>query len=164
MKIIRSLFLIPFSLALLQPLQAAPVQVHFAQSAPTVDPYDHLGSAHNKVYRTPGQTWNDVQLIQRFAVTYDAMQTPAEVKFYFGAPEQPATLDATVAHEAGPVGEDLSPLAIGHFNILTRPGHTDRMFRGLIDQIRVDGSRFDRSSVLTLEQIRNIQQRKAERP
>ena len=26
--------------------------------------------------------------------------------------------------------------AVGHFNSLTRPGHTDRMFRGLIDQIR----------------------------
>ena len=28
------------------------------------DPYDHLLSAHNKIYRTPGQTWNDMQLIQ----------------------------------------------------------------------------------------------------
>jgi hypothetical protein len=38
------------------------------------------------------------------------------------------------------------------------------MFRGLIDEIRVYGSRFDRSGVLTLEQIRNIQQEKADRP
>ncbi|MCX8157306.1 MAG: DUF5060 domain-containing protein [Verrucomicrobiae bacterium] len=30
------------------------------------DPYDHLLSAHNKIYRTPGQTWNDMQLIQRW--------------------------------------------------------------------------------------------------
>jgi hypothetical protein len=30
------------------------------------DPYDHLLSAHNKIYRTPGKTWNDMQLIQRW--------------------------------------------------------------------------------------------------
>jgi hypothetical protein len=30
------------------------------------DPYDHLLSAHNKIYRTSGQTWNDLQLIQRW--------------------------------------------------------------------------------------------------
>jgi len=106
---------------------------------------------------TPAANW------RFFAVTYDATQTPAEVKFYFGAPAQPATLDATVAYDTGPEGEDLGPLAVGHFNSRTRPGHTDRMFRGLIDEIRVFGSRFDGSGVLTLEQIRNIQQGKAER-
>jgi hypothetical protein len=99
-----------------------------------------------------------------FAVAYDATRTPAEVKFHFGAPDQPATLDATVPYDRGPVGEDTGPLAVGHFNIPTRPDHIDRMFRGLIDQIRVYGSRFDRSGAVTLEQIRNIQQGKAEEP
>jgi hypothetical protein len=47
---------------------------------------------------------------------YDATQTPAEVKFYFGTPDQSATLDATVAYDRGPVGEDIGPLAVGHFN------------------------------------------------
>ncbi len=28
------------------------------------DPYDHLTSAHNRIYRTPGSNWNDMQLIQ----------------------------------------------------------------------------------------------------
>ena len=30
------------------------------------DPYEHLTSAHNVIYRTPGATWNDLQLIQRW--------------------------------------------------------------------------------------------------
>lgn len=28
------------------------------------DPYDHLLSAHNRIYRTAGNPWNDIQLIQ----------------------------------------------------------------------------------------------------
>jgi hypothetical protein len=92
-----------------------------------------------------------------FAVTYDATRTPAEVKFYFGGPDQPARLDATAAYDGGPVGEDLGPLAVGHFNILTRPSHTDRMFRGLIDQICVYGSPTDASGALDLHQIRTLQ-------
>ncbi len=30
------------------------------------DPYDHVTSAHNRIYRTPGNPWNDMQLIQRW--------------------------------------------------------------------------------------------------
>jgi len=30
------------------------------------DPYNHLTSAHNKIYRTPESTWIDIQLIQRW--------------------------------------------------------------------------------------------------
>jgi hypothetical protein len=30
------------------------------------DPYDHLTSAHNRIYRTPGNPWNDMQLIQHW--------------------------------------------------------------------------------------------------
>jgi hypothetical protein len=92
-----------------------------------------------------------------FAVTYDAAKSPAEVKFYFGTPDGEAALDSTVAYDRGPVGEDLGPLAVGHFNRLTRPDATDRMFRGLIDEIRVHGSPLDGTGALTLEQIRAVQ-------
>jgi hypothetical protein len=30
------------------------------------DPYDHLTGAHNRIYRSPGNPWNDMQLIQRW--------------------------------------------------------------------------------------------------
>jgi hypothetical protein len=92
-----------------------------------------------------------------FAVTYDATESPAKVKFYFGTPDQDASLDTTVAYDRGLVGEDLGPLAIGHFNRLTRPDATDRMFRGLIDEIRVHGNPLDGTGALTLEQIRALQ-------
>jgi hypothetical protein len=92
-----------------------------------------------------------------FAVTYDATRSPAEVKFYFGTADQDASLDTTVAYDRGQLGEDPGPLAVGHFNRRTRPGHTDRMFRGLIDEIRVHGSRLDGAGALTLDQIRALQ-------
>jgi hypothetical protein len=92
-----------------------------------------------------------------FAVTYDATRSPATVKFFFGTPDRDASLDTTVAYDRGQVGEDLGPLAIGHFNRRTRPGHTDRMFRGVIDEIRVHGSRLDGTGALTLDQIRTLQ-------
>lgn len=92
-----------------------------------------------------------------FAVTYDATMSPAEVKFYFGTPERQAALDVTLAYDRGPIGEDLGPLAVGHFNRRTRPENADRMFRGLIDEIRVHGSPLDGTGALTLEQIRALQ-------
>ncbi|MHB0958894.1 MAG: DUF5060 domain-containing protein [Pirellulaceae bacterium] len=96
-----------------------------------------------------------------FAVTYDATCSPAEVKFYFGTPEQQAALDATVAYDRGPVGEFIGPLAAGHFNRLTRPEATDRMFRGMLDEIRIHGSLLDGTGALTLEQIRALHERAA---
>lgn len=30
------------------------------------DPYDHLTSVHNRIYRSPGSPWNDMQLVQRW--------------------------------------------------------------------------------------------------
>jgi len=91
-----------------------------------------------------------------FAVTYDAARAPGEVKFYFGRADRGATLDTTVAYNRGPVGDDLGPLAVGHFNSRTRADHTDRMFRGLIDDIRVHGSQLDGTGALTREQIQAV--------
>jgi hypothetical protein len=47
-------------------------------------------------------------------------------------------------------------LCIGHFNVATRAGAQNRMFRGLIDEVKVFGD------VLTLEQIREVQAGKPE--
>jgi hypothetical protein len=90
-------------------------------------------------------------------VTYDATKSPGEVKFYFGSANRDTTLDTTVAYNRGPVGHDLGPLAVGHFNSRTRAENTDRMFRGLIDEIRVHGSPFDGTGALTREQIQTVQ-------
>jgi hypothetical protein len=92
-----------------------------------------------------------------FAVTYDATRTPAEVKFHFGAPDQEARLDQVVPYDRGIVGGQPGPLSVGHFNSRTRAGNADRMFRGLIDEIRVYGSQLDGAGALTLVQIRALQ-------
>ena len=92
-----------------------------------------------------------------FAVTYDSTAATGHVKFFFGTPAQKAALDTTVDYPRGPIGQDPGPLAVGHFNRTLRAGNGDRMFRGLIDDIRVHGSPFDGTGALTLEQIQAVQ-------
>ncbi len=86
-----------------------------------------------------------------FAVTYDSALPSGQVKFYFGDTTNPATFDVEIDYDRGPVGSDISRLAIGHFNIATRNSAQDRMFRGLIDEVKVFGD------ALTLEQIQRVQ-------
>ncbi|MGC3944778.1 MAG: fibronectin type III domain-containing protein [Chryseolinea sp.] len=86
-----------------------------------------------------------------FAVTYtDA----GSVQFYFGTTSASATLDVTKSYPGrGAVGSNIAKLAIGNFNDATRNNLPafDRVFRGMIDDIRVYGS------VLTQQQIVEIQ-------
>jgi hypothetical protein len=51
-------------------------------------------------------------------------------------------------------------LTVGAFNPTTRGGKGDRVFRGLIDDIRVFGSTTDGAGALELEPIRSIQRGK----
>jgi hypothetical protein len=95
-----------------------------------------------------------------FAVSYDATADANHVRFYFGNPNSPAAPDAAITYARGPVGEMLGPLAIGHFNKTTRGGNADRMFRGMLDEIRIHGSKLDGSGALALEEIRRLQRRR----
>lgn len=70
------------------------------------------------------------------AVTYNGSQ----VQYYFGNSTTNATPDVTRTYDRGASGPNISRLAIGHFNIATRAGATDRMFRGLIDGVNIFGS------------------------
>lgn len=92
-----------------------------------------------------------------FSVTYDATATVQQVKFYFGDSAHQASLDSAIDYARGPVGRNLGPLTVGHFNPLTRPGHGDRIFRGLIDEIRIFGSTSDRTGAMSVDQIRQLQ-------
>ncbi|MBN2507720.1 MAG: hypothetical protein JXQ71_13610, partial [Verrucomicrobia bacterium] len=92
-----------------------------------------------------------------FAATYDSTIAAGQVKFYFGTPTQDAALDVAVDYACGPVGPNLGPLTVGHFNTSTRSKNGDRMFRGLVDEIRVFGNTVDGSGALTLEQIIAVQ-------
>ncbi len=86
-----------------------------------------------------------------FAVTYDSTLASGHVKFYFGSSTDLAAFDVARDYARGAVGTNISRLCIGHFNVATRSSALDRMFRGLIDEVKVFGD------ALTLEQIREIQ-------
>lgn len=92
-----------------------------------------------------------------FAVTYDATALRENVKFYFGNKNQPAQLDNAITYNRGAIGFDAGPAAIGHFNPHTRANAKDRMFRGVLDDIRVFGCKADHSGALPLEIIQDIQ-------
>jgi hypothetical protein len=61
------------------------------------------------------------------------------------------------------LGPRTGPLTIGAFSPATRTGKGDRLFRGLIDHVRVFGSSTDGAGALSLEQICDIQQGKENR-
>lgn len=86
-----------------------------------------------------------------FAVTYDSTLASGHVKFYFGSNGSPATLDVAKDYSRGAVGANISRFCVGHFNVATRSGAQDRMFRGLIDEVQV----FDKA--LSLEGVREVQ-------
>lgn len=85
-----------------------------------------------------------------FAVAYNS--ATSTIQFYFGANSIPATLDQSLAYNRGAVGATIGKLAIGHFNAESlRPSRTDRMFRGLIDQVQIFGT------ALALAEIQLVQ-------
>ena len=92
-----------------------------------------------------------------FAVTYDATAPTDHVQFYLGDARHPAESDRAVTYAQGELGPHTGPLTVGAFNPTTRAGKGDRVFRGLIDDIRVFGSSANGAGALDLDQIRNIQ-------
>ena len=91
------------------------------------------------------------------AVTYDSTTGRDHVKFYVGTTAAEARLRKAVSCDCGPVGKDTGTLTVGHFNPMVRSGHGDRMFRGLIDEVRVFGNRIDGSGALPIDRIRAVQ-------
>jgi hypothetical protein len=85
-----------------------------------------------------------------FAVTYNS--TTSTIRFYFGANSTPASLDQSLTYNRGVVGATIGKLAVGHFNAeSSRSSRTDRIFRGLIDQVQIFGT------VLSLAEIQTVQ-------
>jgi hypothetical protein len=91
------------------------------------------------------------------AVTYDSTAKQDHVKLYIGSPTQDVRLDRAISYDRGPVGRGAGQLTVGHFNPSVRGGNGDRMFRGLIDEVRLFGSRVDGSGALPIEQIQTVQ-------
>jgi uncharacterized repeat protein (TIGR03806 family) len=121
-----------------------------------IDQWPDFSPARSSGGKIPTDTAAGAGNWRFFAVTYDG--GIGQVQFYFGSPTVEAALDVTRAYARGPVGAGIERLTLGHFNLATRPFALDRMFRGLIDEVRVYGQ------VLTLAQIRAVQQGAAPAP
>jgi hypothetical protein len=91
------------------------------------------------------------------AVTYHAGAERDHVKFYIGSAETAAFLDRAVSYDRGPLPSGTGTLTVGHFNPSVRADHGDRKFRGLIDEVRLFGSKADGAAALSLIKIRALQ-------
>jgi hypothetical protein len=98
-----------------------------------------------------------------FAVTYDSAQPFAQVNYYFGKPDQAAQLDVSADYDRGPVLQT-GPLTIGNFSSVasarneTGPNGGSRVFRGLIDEVKVFNEAY------SIDQIRSVQKAAVQQP
>lgn len=111
-------------------------------------------SAPNLIPIDPGAGKDNWRFI---AVAYDSTAAKDHLRIYVGTPTDGARLHKAISYDRGPVGKGPGILTLGHFNPGTRDGNEDRMFRGLIDEVRLSGSRVDGAAALSIEQIRDIQ-------
>jgi hypothetical protein len=89
-----------------------------------------------------------------FAVTYDSTAPSRHVKFYSAAGGVDAKLDLEQDCGRGAAGSRIAPaFTIGNMGPAARPAAWDRMFRGLIDGIRVFGSAIDGAGALPAAEI-----------
>ena len=81
-----------------------------------------------------------------FAVTYDSTLGSGQLRYYFGKHNQAAALDTTHTYARGPINTS-GRLTVGNFGAVVAarnevgPGGGSRVFRGLIDELKV----FDRA-------------------
>jgi hypothetical protein len=128
------------------PFTDASVEGHFAQEGRepvTVDGF--CDSKDGSVFR-----------IRFIAVTYDCTAAKEQLKLYVGTTTADVRMHKTVSYDRGPVGKGAGVLTVGHFHPAMRSNHSDRMFRGLIDEVRLFGSTFDGTGALSLDEIRTI--------
>ena len=86
-----------------------------------------------------------------FAVTYDTTSSSNNVIFYFGSTGIAVTLDVARTYARGATGTNISRFCIGQFDLASRSYGTDRMFRGLVDEVQVFGQ------ALSAEEIQAMQ-------
>jgi len=92
-----------------------------------------------------------------FAVTYDSTKAKDNVRWCFGGPESPATLDKTTSYNNGPTGKGSGPLTIGNYNETIHNHGTDRQFRGQLHAVQIFGSKAGSDGALGIAAIRKLQ-------
>lgn len=114
-------------------------------------------SNHNRVSCNSTVPYTNWQFI---AITYDSTKATNHVSFYFGNTTTEANLDVSRTYARGALGIDIKDFTVGHFNADARvfsSAANNRMFRGLMDQVRVFGATSGGSGALSLSEIREVQ-------
>jgi hypothetical protein len=110
-------------------------------------------SSSGKIFASPGAAPTNWVF---FAVTYDPTLESGNTKFYFGSPQLLASLDRAQNYRGGDIGLDGSipstgPLTVGNFSAVVTArddvGGSSRVFRGLIDELRVFDQALDLAGV-----------------
>jgi PKD repeat protein len=95
-----------------------------------------------------------------FAVTYDATKSKNNVRWYFGDTDTAAQLDRTTTYNRGQTGKDSGILTVGNYNESIQRRHgKDRQFRGQLRGIQIFGSRISSRGALSLNAVREHQQK-----
>lgn len=93
-----------------------------------------------------------------FAVVYDGTATSGQVKFYFGTSTSPAELDRTVTYNKGLTGVNIAPsVTLGNHSTASRSASNHAAFRGLMDEIRIYGSKTNGAGALSHSMIQTLQ-------
>jgi hypothetical protein len=102
--------------------------------------------------QTPPENWRFI------AVSYDSTVDHQQARYYFGSATDKVALDRAEDGTRGAVGMNPCPdLGVGNQSPVMRQAWHDRMFRGLIGQVRIWGSTADGSGALAPEQLAAVQ-------
>jgi hypothetical protein len=127
----------------------------WADQSTAKSPVAQLPMADEKVPEGLNSNW------RFFAVTYDSTSASGQVKFYLGERNKDAKPVGTSDCIRGPAGAKIAPcVSIGNAPPMVR-GAGDRVFKGMIDDLRVYGSTQDAGGALTEDLIVKIQDRQA---
>ncbi len=98
-----------------------------------------------------GKVTTDASAPESNWVFVAAAYTGTQVKYYFGNNTSDASLDVVRNYNRGASGANIEKLAIGHFNSATRNWATDRMFRGIIDNVQIFDKELSPAQIIEIQ-------------
>ncbi len=117
----------------------------------SINQWNDNSPAKSNIYRISTDSNAGANNWRFIAVTYDSTLPSNQVKYYFGSKALAASFDVASTYSRGAVGTNVSNLAIGNLNTVSRAGSNNKMFKGIVDDFRVY------NSVLSLAQIQAVQ-------
>lgn len=121
-----------------------------------IDQWPDSSPAYSSAGKIPTDAGAGAANWRFFAVTYDSTLGSSHVKFYFGTPSADAALDVARTYAQGVTGSAISvSMTLGMF--APNGVGNDRMFRGLINSVRIYGATSGGGAALSLSDIVKLQ-------